>query len=472
MTTFRNPATERQKSAYIRMCLAKEVMPIDVSTLSFPEMSKEMDRVAQLDFPLSQNQFELLRSLCDQMTQVKLIHPVSDNALKKLSRSKASEKINSARALIAQHQHLFPPDENQIERLMELYQFPSVDWESYGVQTKVFLETYDAYVIEDVEEERVDFHGFKIPRSRKIKGTFVGHSTYRLKTRSEFREELMSKLSHDQASRIIDRYREEFNEHRRQRISPSQKNYIRDLEGRMANLYIPKKVEVAQMDTAYFILDNDGHSIECDENDTFSEREMEMEFDEEEEQYVPKKGGIHMMAYAPLSDEMLDNFTRATAREYIDFLQNELVDRRLKAPTNAQEFRRNEREYESEQEREKVRSMEDEESAYRVHFEQINQFMYELSRIVGHELEVNQHNAESLRHHVVQVFFEKDKEKIHRLQGEILDFISTAIDKQAFKVIELFFLADRSQIASEIIDELCNSPKYAPRVLSLLRSQI
>lgn len=475
MTTARL-ATDSQKATYYKMCMLKNVEPKDTSVMNMNEMRTEIDELIKLPFPASAEQKKLLKDLMNEMLEAKVpgVKKVPDELIESLSSERIREQIDKAKKLQAHYYDKVAPTEAQLDELIKYYLYPGITWEHYEVQTKIFFNTYSAFVMDETEEESVDFCGFRIPKSRKISGSFVGESSFRLKTPDEFRKECKSKLTHAQASRIIQRHREEYNQWLRSRASEDQKKLIRRLEENLANIYVPKQVEQYDLDMPFSLIDENGafidESIQPEEVD-----EMELlpfYLDDELDVRSKKFDKWNPPAYEPIADEILDMMGRDEARKYIDCLMNELSDRRLKARTNAQEFMRYD-EFESAEERESLRSDVNEDKIYENHFEKFNEFLYGICRIIGREFECNQHNAESLRHHVAKLFMEKiETEHVVEVKQQIMEFMLEAVFSKSIDFRGLMLLAEDNQIASEFVDEIIDNPYTARELLKLQRYQL
>lgn len=242
----------------------------------------------------------------------------------------------------------------------------------------------------------------------------------------------------------------------------------------MANLYVPKEVTIYHIDQE---LGSEGEVMEegggfesegfdVDYN-TFSDIDSPFAQDTGKKSVVEWKNSQN--GYVFTDDIQLDMMDRNSAEKFIKQLQYELTLPSLRASTGAQNL-----DY-ADASIEETRTASDIARARTDEFKNLNNFLYGLCDVVGMHFEVDGRTVESLRHDAVQIFFDRENgasdEKKQALRNEITDFMKLAIMNKCIKFEGLMNLADRSQMAGELVDELIEDPAFAVQLMKLQRNQ-
>jgi hypothetical protein len=459
-----NP-TDNQLKAYYEVCARKRITPVDTSHLTKASIGRELERVYALPEVASEKQIAMLKDMLQELVNAGIdgVRMPSAKFWENVGadRNKCSEWIQNTQKLRAKHFDKLPANESQIERIAEMYLFPDVEWESYGINIKIYTSTYDAFITEEVMPIKENNEGVKItlPKHVAISGSFYGESTWRTMTHIEFMEELKKKLTHSQASAILDQYSVRFNTWLRARSSDIQKQQIREIEARLANLYTPKEVVAATMDTPFIVKNANGAGVDCE---TPFELAEEVETDETPTPSVRFREW-NPLGYVGMTQEALDMLSREEANTYIRQLRYELQDNRLRSATGAQNLSGDAEEARTAQNQSKAKTQE---------FNNLNNFLYGLSDIVGNYFECDSATIESLRHEALQIFFNgSSEEKQSDIRGQIIDFMKQAVLSKSIQFTGLMNLADRSELASSFIDELITDKEIAVQILQLQRAQ-
>lgn len=454
--------TPKQLELYYQQCARKNEIPKDLDKMSSREQREELDRILAVPTPASESQINMLKTMLQELVDIGIpnVRVPSDTFFKSLDTRSASEWITRTNTLRSSNFDLLPPTETQLERLVEFYLFPDVEWETYNVNIKVFKDTYSAWVTEEVTDEFVDFGGFLIPRSRKISGSFIGESNWRHMTKEEFTDELRKKLTHSTASLILNRYRSAYRDYLNTRLSLGQKNQIREEEKRLASLYVPNSQTDVSLDVPFSIHDSEGKGIEVQETP------FALTSDDD---FIIQPLSRHQwnpVAYVPLPENVLSLFSREEADRYIAQLQYErqwAVVRNVSGANNL--------DY-PDATIENARSIEDDVKSKEVEFKALNSFLYDLTAIVGLEFEYNDYTVDALRHEATQVFFSPNAVKTQEeLRSEIKHYIRHAVRKNAIKFTGLMDLCERSYVANELLDELCEVNDFCKELINLQRIQ-
>jgi hypothetical protein len=433
--------TENQLNQYYTQCARKNVSPIDVSALTRGQMSEELQRIFDLPLPASEAQLQALKVLLEELTNAGVpgVKMPSEAFFAKLNTQSASSWIEKTRQLRAQHMDIMPASDQQIERLVEMYVFPDMNWESVSKQTTRIEEVYD--VPDDGGESRLSTRSITYTEETSIRtrinveGEVNGKQLWRFLTPDEFRMELKAKLTHQQASRLIDEHQGAFEAWKRTRLTRGQYNQIRNIENRLANIYKPRVVTETSSDTPF----------------DFDAEDAPFNVSSTKQQWNPS-------AYEPLAEQIIGLFSREEADDYIRQLTYELNNPELRSFSGAQDL-----DY-ADYSIEEARTAKNGTQAKTNEFKELNNFLFALSDITGNYFEAEGHNVESLRHEALQVFFTyaspkggengASNEKREAVRTQIKDFVKQAILSKSIKFDALIRLADRSEIATEIVDDM------------------
>lgn len=424
--------TENQLNQYFSQCARKNVAPIDVSGLTRGQMSEELQRIFDMPLPASEAQLQALKVLLEELTNAGVpgVKMPGESFFNKLNTQTASSWIEKSRTLRAQHMDIMPASDQQIDRLVEMYTFPDMNWESISKQTTRIEEVYD--MPEDGGESRLTSRNITYTEETSIRtrinleGEVNGKQLWRFLTPDEFRMELKAKLTHQQASRLIDEHQGAFEAWKRTRLTRGQYNQIRNIENRLANIYKPRVVTESTNDNPF----------------DFDMGDAPFNVSSTKEQWNPN-------AYEPLAEQIIGLFSREEADDYIRQLTYELNNPELRSFSGAQDL-----DY-ADYSIEEARTAKTEEQSKSNQFKELNNFLFALSDITGNYFEADGHNIESLRHEALQVFFNgASAEKREAVRTNIKDFVKHAILSKSIKFDALIRLADRSEIATEIVDDM------------------
>lgn len=236
-----------------------------LASMTYQQVKAEVDRLNKIT-PASDAQKQKIRELMD--TLAKMGQPVIHDVymIDQLTGGKegtASKFIQQLQAEIEKNAHLVPITEGQINTLMSWYLCPDVPFENFGI-------------------------------SRTVKLPEVSPKAWRYMYEDEFRHELATKISKQNASQFIDTFRGTVYTWRNSRISDGQFNRIRQLEQRMASLYVPKE-------TTWALVDGEMQMVQRPINKDWNPN-----------------------AYVPMMDQQLRQMSYDEASVFIDQLQSEL----------------------------------------------------------------------------------------------------------------------------------------------------
>lgn len=470
----------KQLTFYYEVCSRKGISPKDVSTMSPFQISQEIEHILTLPNRASENQLNTLRSMLQELVEagVEGVKVPPQRFFDSLNYDKASNWIEQTRQLRAKHFHILPATEQQIERLAKMYLFPEVEWESVTRQREEVVETFVAPTDggeSQLTRKKVTYtEETVIQRKIFLDEEREGTRLWRYMTPDEFKAEL-KKLTHQQASNLIDKYSGSFEAWNRTRITMGQKNQIRQLENRMASIYTPKEVTAFDLDQP-FELELGDTNVEVDVDSPFQVKSKKVD-------------NWNPTAYEGLKEQQLDMMSREEADIYIRQLRKEMQDRELRNIGGAQNL-----DY-ADYGIEEARTAKTVADARTKEFKELNNFLYGLADIVGLHFEMVETaevdgqmirmvtTPESLRHDALNIFFNYGKradgadaggatqEKKDELRANIIDFIKLAVRQKSIKFDGIMALADRSDIASEILDELILDKDFAVELLKLQRNQ-
>jgi hypothetical protein len=480
--------SNKQLTFYYEVCSRKGKAPKDTSSMTPFQLSQEIEHMLTLPNRASEAQENTLRTMLKELVDAGIpnVRVPGDkfwSNFEMWNATTASKWIEDAQAIRAKHFDVLPATEQQIERLSLMYLFPEVEWESITRQKQEIHEYWEC----DDEDDKMRYKKEKITYTeetviqRKIylDEERDGVQLWRYMDDKEFKSEL-KKLTHQQASGLLDKYSGAFTAWERTRITRGQKTQIRQIENRLASIYTPKEVTAYDLDQPFNLGDFGDTNVSEDvpfQNNT------------------KKVDNWNPRAYEPLKEQQLDMMSREEADVYIRQLRKELQDGELRNVGGAQNL-----DY-AEYGIEEARTAKNEADARTKEFKELNNFLYGLSDIVGVAFEVidtttdNAGNVvkmvttpDSLRHDALQVFFDTKlhikvggkvvetgagttQERKDELRAQITDFVKEAIRGKSIKFDGIMALADRSEIANEILDEIILDPDFAVELLKLQRSQ-
>lgn len=262
-TTTERPMSPAQEKYYSDLCSQRNIIPVDLTGKSYDEVSLMIKELREF-FPASPAQINLIKEKASALNI-----DVDEEKLSKLTGGREGSASKLIAQLIEKEREVgdtIEPTEAQIQYLVSMFYCVDVCFEDHDIKKRVNLE----------------------------------EGLWRLMTPSEFAEEIKSKMNRKEASAFIDKYRGAHHAWLNTRISLEQERYIRQLEDRLADLYVPQQTP---------------------------------EYDDGKKkprQYNP-------IAYEPLSEGHLKMFSRDEASKYIDRLKYELEAKQLYSNFNSQQ---------------------------------------------------------------------------------------------------------------------------------------
>lgn len=379
MTEIRKPS-QSQISLYLKICAKKKVLPKNYKNMSYDELNTEIKSVnyfknatpAQLDLIEKK-----IKVLIECGSNIKYL---SDMEKEQLSIGDASEMLKFLINEEGKHNAVRKPSDAQLDIITSWLLCPSIPFEQENINTFIPLE-----------EE-----GLK-----------------RRMTLCEFKEELNEKFTYKTASKFIDENKTEFYKWSNSRIKKESKqwNFIRELEQRMANVYMPKEITYA--------LDDNGEMIRISKCST---------------EWNPE-------GFTPLSDNDLTMFDSKTAGEYIQMLQAELKAKNKtsvnKEDTTFEELR---------PQLKNLTAVRNQEDANIQQFELLNDLMFALESIAGYEdPELHQASISLLIHE------NADSETIQDCKDKIRGFMLDLLKCNAIEFSTLAKMVENCQVAQNIL---------------------
>jgi len=274
---------------------------------------------------------------------------------------------------------------------------------------------------------------------------------HRLLTPSEFAEQIQLRMSKKDASAFIDAHRGTYYDWKRTRITAQQITYIRQLEGRLSNIYTPKAVIQA--------VDFDGDVFNIRTSSSHDER-----------------GDLQTQAYEGLTEYDLIQMSYEDASTFIDQLKSELADPMLRNTSfvdNSQD-ELNDKLATFDDVRGTGSLAHDETSARVKEFTILNDLIFKLEETSARVLEFTILNDlifkleavagwrnDELHDEIKENVLDGDGEVTQRVRIMIKEFMDTTIDRsnmeRLFKSIgRLYTMTQDSVTATNIVAELAN----------------
>ena len=233
--------------------------------MNYHQIQGEVQRLRKMT-PASGAQKEKIKSLINILNRMGKPVEYDVYMIDQLTGGKdgtASAFINSLQAEIDKDEHLVPITDGQINTLVNWYLCPDVPFENFGI-------------------------------TRIVKLPEISPRAWRFMEQDEFIDQLYTKMTKVDASEFIGTFKSAVYDWRNTRINDAQFNRIRQLEERMASLYVPKEVTWALVDG-----------------------EMQMVSKRVDKDWNPN-------AYTPMLDMQLRQMSFQEASKFIDQLESEL----------------------------------------------------------------------------------------------------------------------------------------------------
>lgn len=280
------PVSPRQVAFYLDLCSQRKIKPENYHMMTYDELKEKIQHLKS-NRPATESQKQTIRETIERLQSYGVqVKQLSESQLSELTGGEdgtASKLIESLFQLERENSQKAPPTEQQVQRIVQMYLCPDVDFESYGIQKKFYLEKLDAY--------STHYHTPDLLEKR----------LWRRYTPDEFAKQIFNKFTRKDASEFITKFNPLFIEWQRTRITPRQIEYIRELEMRLLN--------TAPNQTIGYEIQN-GEIVQV---------------------FRPIQKGMmqNPRGYVPLSDEQIIMLSQDEASRYIEQLQLELQDRDL-----------------------------------------------------------------------------------------------------------------------------------------------
>lgn len=384
-------ASEGQRQLYYKMCMERSITPKAIDALSYDEMDA-LIKEAQKFRPVSPKQIETMKNMYAQLVEVGIRDKIpTTEMIQALGATNASKAIGNVIEVLKQNSHLLKPTEPQIEQIVNMYMCPDIPWETYGLERKIMMDSYNEK---------------------------SGEQEWKALLPKEFADQVMEKMTREQASQMMSDYSNVFYDWRKTRLSQGKEEFIRTLEGRLADLYVPKRVEPAS--------GIDGVSV----SDEFKQIATTKVYDEES-------------AYDPLPEYQMAQFSDEEASAYITQLQWELNF-----------FKSSGYQDESENHFENIRYTAVDEDGNSMNYKQqhdfeefhhINEMMHRLQAVVGEE---NEH----IDHEKLRILFNNGCPDLAlEMKKELNEYMSYLMKEKLVDGATLFEMCGESDIAIEIL---------------------
>ena len=408
--------TPKQITYYNDLCARKNIRPKDTNQFTFETLGKEIEELRTLPDSASLKQIVKIEQLVEEITKLGgKIAPFSQEFMRRLTGGREGTASQLIETLIERRNTLnevAPPSEAQLAIMVEWFLCPDIPFEDYGVEKKVYLDHLTSYSTD-------------VDTSDKLEKRL-----WRLTTAEEFAQRISKHITKKQASAFIDQYRSVFYDWRKTRITAQQANYIRELEKRLTNIYVPKAVE--------FAIDNDGNVQEIKTGSSHDAR-----------------GDLQTVAYAPIEDLQLAQMSYQDASVMIDQLKSELSNKETYRfgdiyDDTQQSFQDKTASY---NERTHMGSASDIQNARVKEYTAINDLVYKLEAVAGFE-------NQDLHDLLCETILEGEDARSEETRNEIKLFMESTIDfkrgnEQVKKDIgRLYLMSEDSLIATDIVEQI------------------
>lgn len=458
-------ATPAQIERYYSVCMDKRITPKNISAMSQKDASAELQRVFDVPPLATEPQIKTVLALVNELIEmgIERVKPPSDHFLANVRVTQCSDVIRQLKKIKQDNLHLAPPDDAQLDRLVKLQHCMEVPFESIPTTKEERIESPDEYGVMRLINSSIETTKCvdrRIYLDEKIVSA-DGSKKYlwRWMTADEFRAELRKKLNHSEASRILSQYEGLALKEKRTQLSEYQIKLIRQLENRLATLYVPKPVE----NLVDFTADSVDYTLD--------------------EKVADKSQNWNPESYQPLDEHILKMFTSRQADEYINQLKVEYEQKDLYSAvenaevvqfTNKNDYESTLRlhranvlraywnsgrgyiEFTSEQTFESVRKAQTYSQWRQQQFTALNNLLFALQSIGGID-------TEEFRNEVSHVFFTytvktssgasqagASREDVKKLKRKIAKFMITLVKDKCIKVRQLGRICENSEIAEKI----------------------
>jgi len=279
-----NRPTPRQQQYYIDLCERKRIKPKDINSFTFDTLRAEIEQMRAMPDPASPRQIEKIRELEKEIIELGgELKPITEKFINSLTGGRegsASSFIQTLFDMRTSMNDVAKPSDAQLQIMVEWFLCPDIPFEQYGVEKRVYLEHLSSYSTDVDTPDKLE------------------QRLWRYVTPTEFAQRISERITRKDASAFIDRYRGVFYEWRKTRVTQQQVRYIRELEDRLSNTYVPPQVEYAVVDGEVMQVTKPSSRIQ-----------------------------YNAQAYTPMEEMQLAQMSYEQGSEWIDRLKNE-VDRR------------------------------------------------------------------------------------------------------------------------------------------------
>lgn len=424
------PPSDNQISLYIKMCQERQIVPVNLEGMTRVKLSNIIQHMRE-NPTCTPAQFRIIKEVSERLRGINVSVPEwTDEQIRNTSLQKAGEIIEKLIAKEQQMNQVRPPSDVQLQQLVEMYLYPEVEFESFGIEKKIYLDHIASYSTLDVETEDYTVHAI-ITTTERSELANLEDRAWRFMTADEFGAECEKKLTYREASRLLDQHRAGYRKWKQERATNAQARQIRQIEERLANIYVPQRVETA--------VDLYGIELEDSVSSTSS---------------TDRKSPV---AYEGVSDHHIRMMSRREADTYILQLQWEL--RNIKSSgyqdnqmDNAQvslggrvvddskpENRDGFNDFES------IRGADSVQKAIHADFTALNDIMYQLQAIAGYE-------DADFQNEVVRSFYEQpDSKGVERMKSSVKEMMGMLIKEQYLTFASLVSICEKSEVAQEIL---------------------
>lgn len=270
VTRPRGGITEKQEK-YLSDLRNRHHVPLTgIELLTFAQANQEISALRDRPAPASDAQLEKIGNIMEEMRQHGAKISISEEKINSLTGGRdgtASKMIEFLNAKKAELNIVAPASEAQVKTISEWFLCPDIPFEDFNVTKKVMMPDVSA-------------------------------TAWRYFTPEEFKAEITSAMTKQEASRFIDQYRGTFYDWKKTRITQAQMKHIRQLDERLANIESQAEVTFAQ--------DLDGNVVEVS---------------------TANKNTYNPRAHEPLTEQQLMQMSFKEASTLIDQMKSEQSER-------------------------------------------------------------------------------------------------------------------------------------------------
>lgn len=403
---------------YMDLTTRKRVAPVQMDIQTFESMGKLIEELRLLPDPASPAQLDKIRSLHAEITalypETKPLIEEKLNALTGGQNGTASATIQRMFEIKSSLSDKAEPSVEQLEKLVSWFFCPDIPFENFSIEKKKYLDKLTTWST-DVD----------VPADLEKR-------PYRLLTPSEFAEQIKLRMSKRQASAFIDEHRGTYYDWKRTRINANQINYIRTLEGRLSNIYVPKAVIEA--------VDFDGDVFTIPTSSSHDTR-----------------GELQTTGYQGLSEHDLIQMSYEDASTFIDQLKSELADptiRNIGSPYDDSQNLLNDKLATFDDVRKTGNLAHDETSGRVKEFTILNDLIFKLESVAGYK-------NDELHENIKESVLDGDGDVSNPSRVMFMDFMEQTLDHSTDERLlgsigRLYTMSEDSEVATAIVKKLAN----------------